>query len=140
MHAGDKHPPEGESQSGDVHSARTDLAEDRTILASERTFASWLRTGFAGIGIGLAFNALFVRLEPTWVPRLIATAFLAIAIFIFIAAERRACAVLTKLSPHQVQTARQGNLRIITFVCVAATIALIAAIWLLRIEPATASG
>jgi uncharacterized membrane protein YidH (DUF202 family) len=39
---------------------RTDYAEDRTILASERTFASWLRTGYGGISIGLAFNALFV--------------------------------------------------------------------------------
>ena len=62
---------------------RTDLAEDRTILASERTFASWLRTGLASIGIALGFHALFGRMQPIWLPRAIATAFLAIAIMIF---------------------------------------------------------
>ena len=72
---------------------RTDYAEDRTVLAYERTFAGWLRTGFAGIGIGIAFNALFTRVRPEWVPKLIASVFLAVAIFIFMNAERRACAV-----------------------------------------------
>ena len=115
---------------------RTDYAEDRTILASERTFASWLRTGYAGIGIGLAFNALFVKLEPPWVPRLMATAFLLIAIYIFIAAERRASAVLNRLQPHTVTTARSSNLRLITMTSVVATLALIAAMWLLPIKAA----
>jgi putative membrane protein len=115
---------------------RTDYAEDRTILASERTFASWLRTGYAGIGIGLAFNALFVKLEPPWVPRLMATAFLLIAIYIFIAAERRASAVLNRLQPHTVTTVRSSNLRLITMTSVVATLALIAAMWLLPIKAA----
>ena len=119
--------------------ARTDLAEDRTILANERTFASWLRTGFAGIAIGIAFNALFNRLEPAWLPRLIATAFLAIAILIFIAAERRACAVLQRLHAHSVKSARIGTLRIIVLVSVLATIALVAAIWFLPLEPPAAA-
>lgn len=65
--------------------SRTDLAEDRTVLANERTLGSWLRTVFAPIGIGLAFNALFQRMEPAWLPRGIATAFLLIAIAIFTA-------------------------------------------------------
>ena len=56
---------------------RTDLAEDRTVLAHERSFAGWVRTGMAAVGIGLGFNALFQALEPTWVPKAIATAFLA---------------------------------------------------------------
>jgi putative membrane protein len=115
---------------------RTDYAEDRTILASERTFASWLRTGYAGIGIGLAFNALFVKLEPPWVPRLMATTFLLIAIYIFIAAERRASAVLNRLQPHTVTTVRSSNLRLITMTSVVATLALIAAMWLLPIKAA----
>jgi putative membrane protein len=119
---------------------RTDLAEDRTILANERTFASWLRTGFAGIGIGLAFNALFVRLEPSWVPRLIATAFLGIAIFIFVAAERRACAVLDRLEPHSVKTARVSNLRLLTIIAVLATLALMAAMWLLPVQAKASAG
>lgn len=110
---------------------RTDLAEDRTVLANERTFAGWLRTGLAAIGIGLGFNALFTRLEPPWVPKAIATVFLAIAIFIFVAAERRACAVLGRLATHQVKSLRRVNLRLITWALSLATLALIAGIWLL---------
>ena len=56
---------------------RTNLAEDRTVLANERTFAGWLRTGFAAIGIGLGFHVLFQAMQPLWVPKAIATAFLA---------------------------------------------------------------
>lgn len=58
--------------------ARSDMSNDRTMLA----FAGWLRTGFTAVGIALAFNALFVRLEPPWVPKSVATAFLLIAILI----------------------------------------------------------
>jgi putative membrane protein len=110
---------------------RTDFAEDRTILANERTFGSWLRTGFAAIGIGLGFHALFGRIHPLWVPRAIATAFLAIAIIMFLAAERRASTVIQRLHPHEVETVKISVVRFITLVTVAATIALIGAIWLL---------
>ena len=72
----------GEDDRNDLASARTAMAEDRTILANERTYAGWMRTGMASVGIGLAFNALFVRMEPWWVPRSIATAFFLVAIFI----------------------------------------------------------
>jgi putative membrane protein len=117
---------------------RTEFAEDRTVLANERTFAGWLRTGYAGIGIGLAFNALFNRVDPPWVPKLIATAFLFIAILIFAAAQRRACAVLSRLHSHKVRTLRPANVRLITWVSIAATLALIGAIWLARFTPAAA--
>jgi putative membrane protein len=110
---------------------RTDYAEDRTVLANERTFAGWLRTGFGGIGIGLAFNALFTRVRPEWVPKLIASIFLAVAILIFLNAERRACAVLHRLHTHEVRTIKITNIRIITMECVAATVALLEVIWLL---------
>ena len=116
--------------------ARTDMSEDRTMLANERTFAGWLRTGFAAVGIALAFNALFVRLEPPWVPKAVATAFLLIAILIFVAADRRACHVLARLHAHKVETVKTQTIRIITYLTVTATLALIAAIWLLKIEPA----
>jgi putative membrane protein len=114
---------------------RTDLAEDRTVLANERTFAGWMRTGFAAVGVGLGFQALFSRMEPAWVPKAIATAFLVIAIFVFWTAERRACAVVARLHSHQVQTVRARNLRLITLAIIAAIAALIAAMWLLRIKP-----
>jgi putative membrane protein len=110
---------------------RTDFAEDRTVLANERTFGSWVRTGFGAVAIGLGFHALFGRIEPLWLPRAIATAFLAIAIIIFLAADRRACIVIRRLHTHQVETVKIGIVRLITVVTVAATLALIAAIWLL---------
>lgn len=110
---------------------RTDLAEDRTILANERTFAGWIRTGFAAVGIGLGFNVLFREMQPEWAPKAIATLFLVIAIFIVLAAERRACAVLARLDTHQVKKFRPINLKLIAGATVVASLALAAAIWLL---------
>ena len=111
---------------------RTDLVEDCMILASERIFASWLRTGLVVIGIALGFHALFGRIEPAWLPRAIATVFLAIAIIIFLAAERRACAVRARLHAHEVETIKITRIRLITVVAVLATGALTAGIWLFR--------
>jgi putative membrane protein len=112
---------------------RTDFAEDRTILANERTFAGWMRTGFASIAVGVGFN-LLTELEPVWVPKAIATAFLLIGIMIFVAAERRACAVIRRLHTHEVRTVRVGFLRLLTLTVIAATLALIAALWLLEMK------
>ena len=116
----------------DLARMRTDFAEDRTVLANERTFGSWMRTGFGAIGIGLGFHALFGKIHPLWLPRAIATAFLVIAVIIFVAAERRACVVIRRLHTHQVETVKIAVLRLITVVTVAATLALIAALWLLN--------
>lgn len=115
---------------------RTDLAEDRTVLANERTFAGWMRTSLAAVGIGVGFNALFSRMEPEWVPKAIATAFLLAAIHIMIVAERRAAAVLSRFDTHKVSELGPINLKIVMIVAVTATTALIAAIWLLNIKPA----
>lgn len=112
-------------------SDRTDLAEDRTILASERTFASWLRTSLAAVGVGIAFHVLFGRVEPNWVPRLIATAFLSVAILVIWRAERRATAMKRRLEPHVVSAARAVNVRLIAGVVIVAALALIAAVWFL---------
>jgi putative membrane protein len=69
------------------------------------------------------------------VPRSIASAFLAIAILIFIVAERRSRIVLARLKEHQVEGIGKQRMRLITFVSVVAAVALLAAIWLLRIAP-----
>ena len=114
---------------------RTDLAEDRTILANERTFAGWMRTGFAAVAVGLGFQALFEKMEPAWVPKLIATAFMLIGLVIFVAAERRACSILARLHSHRVETVRIRNLRLITLAIAVAILALIAALWLVKMKP-----
>lgn len=113
---------------------RTDLSEDRTVLANERTFASWFRTGFAAAAIGLGFHALFVKMEPWWAPRLIASLFLVLGVFIFVVADRRACKVLERLSAHQVQPFRNRHLRILTVIATIGVLALFLATWLLPIN------
>jgi putative membrane protein len=110
--------------------SRTELAEDRTILANERTFAGWMRTSLGSIAIGMGFFALFAKLQPFWMPRAIATGFLLLSIAIILLAERRAALVLRRLNPHVVITSRPLNLRLFSGVIIAASLTLIAAIWL----------
>jgi putative membrane protein len=110
---------------------RTDLAEDRTLLANERTFAGWLRTSLGAIGIGLAFHVLFGKLEPAWLPRAIATLFLATALLMLWLAERRARAVTSRLQPHRIEAARLVNLRLIGAAVTLGTLALGAGIWMI---------
>ncbi|MFO6446047.1 YidH family protein [Erythrobacter sp. NE805] len=108
---------------------RTDLAEDRTLLAHERSFAGWMRTGVAAVGVGLGFKALFRTLEPSWVPKGIASIFLLIAVFIFISAERRARRAIDRLEAHRVAALAPVRLRLMAWVLTLATLALGATIW-----------
>ena len=110
---------------------RTALASDRTLLASERTFASWIRTSLGSVAIGIGFNALFPTMEPDWVPKAIATLFLLIGIYVMLSAERRAFAVIERLRPHEVKTVGMTNMRVVSWSISLATLALIAALWLL---------
>ena len=112
---------------------RTDFAEDRTVLANERTFAGWLRTGLAAVAVGLAFQALFEKMEPAWIPKAIASAFIATGILVFIMSERDARAVLKRLKPHEVKPVGAFKLRLIVSVLSAGAAALIGALWLVRI-------
>ena len=110
---------------------RTDLAEDRTILANERTFASWMRTSLGCVALGIGFHALFQAIEPAWLPRLIATAFLLLAVIVIISAERRASAVMERLNTHVIVTARTMNLRLFAGAISVGTLVLAAAVWFL---------
>jgi putative membrane protein len=69
-------------------------------------------------------------MQPSWLPRAIATAFLLLAIALIMLAERRAAAVMDRLSPHVIVTARPVNLRLFAAVIVLGSASLIAAIWL----------
>ncbi len=113
--------------------SRTDLAEDRTILANERTFAGWMRTALACVAIGVGFHAVFPTMQPEWLPRAIATAFLLLAIAVIISAERRAAAVMERLSAHVIISARSMNLRIFAAAISIGSAVLIAAIWLVQL-------
>jgi putative membrane protein len=89
-----------------------------------------MRTSFGSVAIGVGFHALFGELQPNWLPRAIATAFLLLAIALILLAERRAAAVTRRLSPHMIVTARPVNLRLFAAIIVFASLVLIAAIWL----------
>lgn len=115
----------------DLAETRTDLAEDRTALANERTFAGWVRTAMAAIGIGLAFNALFKAIEPSWVAKAIATLFILLAVFLTVMAERRACAIAKRLETHSIKEMAQLNLRVISIAISLGAITLVGGIWLL---------
>lgn len=119
---------------GNDEPTRGELAEDRTILANERTFGSWMRTSLGCVAIGVGFQGLFPSMEPAWVPRAIASGFLLLAMLVIILAERRAAAVLRRLSAHVVVTARVMNLRLFAVLVSLGSLALIAAIWTVRIS------
>lgn len=118
-----------EASKSDLAEARTDLAEDRTVLAHERSFAGWLRTGMACVALGLGFHALFDAIEPTWVAKAIATAFLLIAVVVFVSAERRASRIHERLDAHRVAELKPIRIRVLSWSLVLATVALAAAIW-----------
>ena len=120
----------------DAALGRTELAEDRTILANERTFAGWMRTSLACIAIGVGFHALFNKVDPNWLPRIVATIFLCLGVLVIMLADRRATAVMRRLDAHVVRTARQMNMRLFAAVIILGAAGLGAAIWLM---PASAT-
>lgn len=109
---------------------RTDLSEDRTLMAVERTMASWTSASFAAIGVGLGLHALFARIEPPWVPRLIATLFMALSMVMILSAEHRMCRTIARLSAHRVEPPTRRGLKFSAYGVAAATLVLIAAVWL----------
>lgn len=110
---------------------RTDLAEDRTLLANERTFAGWMRTGLAAIGIALGFQALFGQIEPTWAPKVVASAILAVGVLIFAIARQRAVAVVDRLNTHRIEPFSKHHLSLLAALLAASAVALGAMIWII---------
>lgn len=116
----------------DMKYDQTELAEDRTIMAVERTFAGWIRTCFAAIGIGLAFKALFGELQPPWLAHAIATAFILLAAFLAITAERRAEHAISRMKAHSVEAPDAPHLRYVSRGVALGAVILAGAIWLMR--------
>ena len=108
---------------------RTDLGEDRTLLANERTFSGWARTSMASIGIGVGFSALFRPIEPTGVAKAASTLFFALAIFLIIAAERRAHALQSRLNAHSIHRLSTTSFRIMAVAISVGAISLTIAVW-----------
>lgn len=111
---------------------RTDLAEDRTVLANERTFAGWMRTGLAAIGIALGFQALFSRIEPSWAPKLIASAILSVGVVIFWIARERAVKVIDRLNTHRIERLTKSHLTLMAALLGSCAVALGGVIWIVE--------
>lgn len=122
---------DADNTSEELAKDRTDLAEDRTIMATERTFAGWMRTAFAAIGIGLGFKALFGALDPTWLPKAIATLFIALGAIFAISAERRACRTFERLSANTVDVPDLPSLKWIAYAVAGGAAVLVVALWVL---------
>ncbi|QZD87219.1 YidH family protein [Qipengyuania psychrotolerans] len=125
-------PPKGTDKSTEWAEFRTDLAEDRNIMAMERTFAGWMRTAFAAIGIGLGFRAVFGELEPPWLGKAIATAFIVGGGWLAVTAERRACATLARLDPHKFEAISTPNFKVMAYGVALGSAILTAGLWILN--------
>ena len=123
----DQDDPSGQDLARD----RTDLAEDRTVLANERTYAGWTRTAFAALALGLGFHALFGKVQPEWVVRLIATAFVTLGMWIQWQARAKACVTLSTLNSHLVDAHGTRSYTVMLWAVGAGGSALIVAIWFL---------
>jgi len=111
---------------------RTHWAEDRTLMANERTFAGWIRTGLAAVGIGLGFHAIFGKLEPAWLPRAIATAFILIGVVIFFLAQKNGRAAHERLSSHDAAPVKRMNMLLVALLMSAGSAALAVGVWLIE--------
>lgn len=116
--------------SGNDQPDRTDLAEDRTILANERTYAGWIRTALTALAVALGLRALMRSFEPVWVPQLISSAFVVVAIALIWLAWRRARHVQSRLDMHAIEGMPRTPMGWITGLMIVASLALGVVLWL----------
>lgn len=69
-------------------------------------------------------------MEPVWLPKALATAFILVAVAIVFAAQRKAVAVAHRPECHKAEPMRGLTLRLIAGAMMLASVGLAAAIWL----------
>lgn len=122
----------GDSQTReDLAEDRTDLAEDRTIMANERTYAGWMRTGLAAAGVGLALQAIFGEVEPTWAARTIASLFVMAGGGIIFLAQSEACRVIDRLNANRAAPLSKARIRAVARVLASGCLGLLVFLWLI---------
>ena len=109
---------------------RTDLAEDRTIMAVERTMASWMGSGMGMIGLGLGLRALFGEFEPSWIPKIMASFFMLMAVVIVHSAKKRMCKAIHRMSPSWVEAPDTRGMEIVAYGISAGAVLVGVGIWL----------
>ena len=108
---------------------RTDWAEDPTVLALERTYTSWMGLGLGAVGVALGLRAVFAAAEPTWVPKLMASLFLGIAVGIYWTARRQACKTYDRLHANDAETQTPRTYTAIAVIVTIATIGTGGVLW-----------
>ena len=119
------------SNENELSKKRTKWSEDRTLLSAERTFSSWMSSGMGAIGIAIGLKAVFGAFEPTWVAKLVATAFLAIAILIFWAARDQACKSHSRLNQNDLEIQPPHRFTILASLLTVSTLGVCVVLWLL---------
>lgn len=110
---------------------RTKWSEDRTVMSNERTFSSWLGSGMAALGVALGLKAVFGAFEPTWAAKLVATAFVLVAILLFQSARRNACKTLNRISDNDAETMPTKNFTLIAHGLTIGALAIGVILWML---------
>lgn len=110
---------------------RTEWSEDRTLMASERTFNSALATALGCIGVAIGMHAVFGGTEPIWLPKSVASLFLAIALFLIWAARIRAVHTRQRLHEHSAFSEGGTAITITAALVTIGILAIGAILWLL---------
>jgi len=109
---------------------RTRWSEDRTLMSSERTFSSWTGTALGCIGVAIGLHAIFGELTPLWLPKMVASLFLFVALVFVWSARIRACGTRDKLSENDVDTGDSQSYSLIAALVSIATLATGAILWM----------
>lgn len=109
---------------------RTDWAEYRTVLVHERMFAGRTRTGLISIGMGLTVLTVLRAMEPSWVPKAVASAFIFLALLIFYGAWRKSCQAIERLSAHSVEAVPRCRFSLIAAMMSFASLGVAMVVWL----------
>lgn len=109
----------------------TQWSEDRTLLSNERTFSSWMGTGLACVGVAIGLQAVFGKLDETWLAQGVATIFLITAIVIYWAAVRQACKTYSRLSDNDAETQSSGMFQRLAILMTIGTAGVGVVLWVL---------
>lgn len=109
----------------------TQWSEDRTLLSNERTFSSWMGTGLACVGVAIGLQAVFGKLDETWLAQGVATIFLLTAISIYWAAVRQAYKTYSRLSSNDAETQSSNMFKRLTAMMTLGTVGVGVVLWVL---------
>ena len=119
-----------ETPKNDDARKRTRWSEDRTLMSSERTFSSWTGTALGCVGVAIGLHAIFGELTPLWLPKAVASLFLAVGLIFTWSARNRACGTRDRLSENDVDTGDSRSYTLIAGLVTAAILSTGTILWM----------